>query len=531
MHLTYHVSDFLPECRAQALGNADRPLCALMAATASFVRGNDLGGLGKGMEPDQIDAALSDYLRRSGAPAERAELWLRGINGEKYGHAVMPNVLDDALDAYQINTLANLPCSGGIANVDMGLGKTIMGVSMAIGAAWNKRCAPTRCWIVCPLNAMGAWEPYLEELQKHYQDVKVLSVDSAHKFTAIPPIGGFLIIDEAHACKSGDSRRTKAMMQVRGQFDICFVATGTFLHAGIEACLALADLATPGMSAFSNKWACGEYFHCLVKKDIGGRSVAELEKPVGENLERFLAWIDRFTVSLMTDSKEVQDSGLVLPPQEIEDVGVNQPWPPLDEVAANLALTMMAESPDGTLPHASAVMHALLRGDMEAKWDAWVQAANDANALAEPWVFFAHYRETLDWLQAKMEEHQIPFVRVDGDVNVKDRQEAQRRFQAGEVGCFLGQTRAAGVSINLFRSAHSAMWDATTSAIDYAQALRRTRRRGQTRDCLHLDLMSNKLQQIAFKRLRDGKDFNARHAAWQETKTKLAATGRLKEDT
>jgi superfamily II DNA/RNA helicase len=167
-------------------------------------------------------------------------------------------------------------------------------------------------------------------------------------------------------------------------------------------------------------------------------------------------------------------------------------------------------------------MHAMLRADMPAKWEAWLAECETRNLLAEPRVVFAHYKDSLNWLDAKLKESGVSFVRVDGDTTQAERSEAVRAFQAGEVDVFLGQTTAAGISTNLVRAAHSAMWDATHKAIDYAQALRRTRRRGQRRVCLHLDLCSNALQMAAVERVRAGRDFNASHASWVAAKAKIA---------
>ena len=60
----------------------------------------------------------------------------------------------------------------------------------------------------------------------------------------------------------------------------------------------------------------------------------------------------------------------------------------------------------------------------------------------------------------------------------------------------LGQIQAAGVAINLFRAQVSVTLDVSWKGKDYAQALGRTCRRGQTEPCLNIDLIANKLGRI-----------------------------------
>jgi SNF2 family DNA or RNA helicase len=134
-------------------------------------------------------------------------------------------------------------------------------------------------------------------------------------------------------------------------------------------------------------------------------------------------------------------------------------------------------------------------------------------------VVFANYTATLDLMEQKLKDAAISYVRVDGAVTGQDRVQAQEQFQSGAVQVFLGQMSAAGISMDLFRTPYSIALDHPWKAEDYAQALARTHRRGQSQHCTHWDLYTNQLQKRVVARLRSGEAFNAETAEWQEVKT------------
>ncbi len=130
-------------------------------------------------------------------------------------------------------------------------------------------------------------------------------------------------------------------------------------------------------------------------------------------------------------------------------------------------------------------------------------------------VLFAEYHTTLDLVEQKLRDGGISYVRVDGSVTGAARLEARERFQAGDVQVFLGQIEAAGESIDLYRAYLSVALDHTQKSWKYSQALKRTCRRGQTRECHHFDLVCNPVQARCLKRLRAGEDFHLSLADYQ----------------
>lgn len=528
--LTYRIDDLLPGAALQAVHGADRGVCALTAAFASFARGNKLLGCAKGMTEDAIDRLFESSFRGEMIPLSRARMWRSAVNETRLFVEAPSRDGDGLADAmggltpslYQLAALPRLTIAGGMVAYDPGLGKTLI---TAIGARAYEvlsYAAPTRCWIIAPLNAMGAWTRYLPELRAIFPDVKVISIDSAHKLVgADRALGGVLIVDEAHNAGHMTARRTKALFQLRPAFDVCIGLTGTLLHVGVEAALTMLDLCIPGAGAFATRWRAGEYFHCLVKKDLGGRSVVKLERPTGPHAQAFLEHMSRYAVVLTQQSEEVRaEAGI--PNQHLHTIDMGGAEDEdIDDCIVRLVHQLLEGQPaNAPLPHASAVVHAALAEGAEEKWN-WI--LDQIDDPAEGLVLFAEYHTTLDLIEEKLKAGNISYVRVDGSVTGKAREDARERFQAGAVSIFLGQIEAAGESIDLYRGCISVALDHTQKAFKYSQALKRTCRRGQTRECHHFDLIVNPVQAKCLRRLRAGQDFHDDLADYQAALRKATA--------
>lgn len=499
------------KAKLQAVHTADRKLCAAVTAYASYLHTGKLYGTLANADQARVAAWLSDVCLTHSVDPVDFGVWAHALNGSLFdtGH-VPPTVLGLTLDPYQWAAIKGLTCAGGVIGAFMGAGKTAMATAAAVGHGGS------RCWIFCPLNAMPTWEDAkTRELSKYFSEVKIISIDSAHKYTAISE-GDVLIVDEVHRCGQGSARRTKALHTIRSRFRFCVCLTGTMVHAGVEKCLSIKDLAVPGLAIFARNWTAGETFKCLVKKKIGPRTVTALEKPTTER-EAFNQWLAIGVQLLSPDSKEVQ-SAFKLPGQELHEITLNDPWPPLEEDVARVANAAFEET--GEFPHAQAVAHFLARDGIGKKceWLAGELSGLDSGQV----VIFANYRDSLDACEELLHQMELSFVRVDGDVTGEDRSAAQRRFQTGEAQVFLGQIHAASESMNLQCANISITLDVSWSCIDYSQALARTHRRGQAAPCIHIDLVHNRLQARILDRLREGQDFAAECSSWQDIKRSLS---------
>lgn len=507
--IAYSIAD-LPGCAGAKLqttqGTVDRPLAAQVAAWASYARGRPLQGMLSGACQDSVRLACSEWSEASNVPLDRARLWFNGINGDKWSHPIDSHVGDLTLHDYQVDAIQNLSCAGGLLGLFMGAGKTAIGIAVI-------QSLKARSWVFCPLNAIPAWEkwrPYVEERCPGIE-YRVLSIDSAHKYTGAANAGGVLIVDEAHGAGSVGARRTQSLHAIRARFDYGLCLTGSAATGGIEKCLSMKDLAVPGLTGFSSKWKAGGHFKCLVKKRIGSRVVTALEEPSSQR-DAFMEWLGYQSTLLRPRANSVR-TAFQLPEQDIQDVRFRGPWLPLDQEVARVAKEIHAET--GEFPHAQAVMHALAGAGSEEKIAFLLE---ELHGSSEPLVCFAQYRRTLDSLCEALQGAGISFTRVDGDVTGDERAECERKFQSGEVQVFCGQIHAASVAMNLQRASHSVTLDCSQSAIDYEQSLARTCRQGQSRRCLHLDLAANHLQAAILRNVREGGNFNAECAEYQELK-------------
>lgn len=502
----------LPNAGLQGASTADRPLCALVSAYASWLSGQPLSGAWKLLSHKEQEMAFAESFKRLDVTMERATAWGNAVRG------TTKMVCDDedvphmgmSLDGYQMDALNQLTASGGVLALGCGLGKTATAFRAAIDSG-----AHSRIWILCPLNAMPTWERYRAALSHYFPEVQILSMDSAHKFVGASNTGGVIIYDEAHLLGDCDARRTKSCHALRPLFDFGLCLTGTLLHGGIEKTLSIMDLAVPGGALFANRWKAGEYFNCLVRKYIGTRKVTALEKPTGFHKEEFLKYISRLCISLNSHSESVRQS-IEIPEQDVHTVKLGEPWDATDVLVGRIVRARLAAGEE--LPHAQAVAHEMCRSGSDDK----IQWLMDLlGRTSGPVVVFAAYRETLDKAQAACEEAGISLVRVDGDVTGAARALCERTFQDGGARVFIGQMDAACVSMNLQNAQVSVALDHTWKAANYNQALARTCRRGQALRCTHYDLVTNELQDRVVARLAAAEDFDASLAEWQALKAAI----------
>jgi hypothetical protein len=499
LHITYSLLD-LPNSRPQAVHNADRRLCAYVAA----LRSHKIGGM---LPPGDVHKAIRDELNTLEVPPSRVKLWT----------ADLPLGIDDVpvtvagltLDEYQREAIARLRIGGGVLALGCGLGKTLTAIAAAIAA--HKWCLTPRILILAPLNALSSWKRYKDHLEALGWEVLISSMDSAHKLK-LPNRGGVIIYDEVHLQGHSTARRTKAAHDLRPLFDVGLCLTGTFLHGGVEKTLSMLDLAIPGAAGFANRWSCGEYFKCLVRKKLGQRVVTAIEKPSGSAKTAFFAYLSRYVIHLTSRSESVSRD-VSIPEQYIHTQLLGKPWRPMEEEAVDYIKTQMADGQP--IPHASEVAHYLCRQGVDDKVD-WLmeQLAGDD----EPVVVFAHYTDSIEAIRDRFLDEGVTYMTVDGATSASDRVMIRNEFIAGKYRVLLGQVIAAGIGMDGLqeRTRFSVMIDHPWRPDAYAQALARVCRRGQDHECHHVDLIANSLQQTVVDRLRAGTEFDAACHEWQE---------------
>ena len=489
----------------QVINGADRPICAAISALA-------FDGMKGMLIPDPRPRVLQ-YLEEHGIPGWRAHTWAAAVAGSRYAYSksIPASYAGIKLDDYQIDSIKRLTIAGGVLALGCGLGKTVL--ACAACDAFAAEVGASRIWIVCPLNAVPAWERMRPYLSKRFSEVAILSMDSGHKAVGVAPTGGCIIFDEAHLLGEPKARRTQAAHTIRKAFDFGLCLTGTLLHGGVHKALSILDLAVPGAAVFSSQWKAGEFFNCLARKKVGHRTVTSIVRPTGAAKEAFAQYLSTYTISLTAYSPEVR-TAFHLPQQHIKQVRLSEPWDSIDGSVEEVVLQILDR--EGRIPHMAEVAHLLARANIQSKVD-WIME----NLDDEPVVIFAQYIESLDHVEAALLDAGIPYVRVDGEVTGAARSECEQKFRSGSVQVFLGQMTAASVSMNLQTARFSIAVDHSWRAADYSQALARTARRGQEQETYHWDLLSNQFQAVILGRLLQAQDFDASLAEWQQAKLRI----------
>jgi len=515
LHVKYPIP--IEGAKMQSTNRADRRHCALTAALAALGRDENLSF--SGCRNPTFETFKQSFYQLD-VPLPRAALWARGVNLEPGPYAYADSVLGYELSEYQRDAINKMTIAGGVLALDTGLGKTLSTVSILEGVS---KVYGNRCFICCPVNAFGAWEPYVEHLKTLFKEVSIVSIDSLHKLKGLSAAeGGAIVWDEAHLLGVSATKRTREAHELRRCFDYGIGLTGTLLHGGVEKALSALDLSIPGSALFSSFWTAGDHFKCIVRKEVPGRgSVASLEKPTKASFEAFCAFLARTTVIVKKHSEVAKEASI--PPQDIETIQVGEPWLDVRELAIAWAREYIEEH--GEMPQAQACAAGLRREGLDSKIE-WLTMFLQSNA-DEPVVLFAWSLESLERLRTLLESMNMEYAYVDGSVTGKNRIAAKEAFQGGKVNTYLGQIDASCASIDLFRSHISIAIEHTNRSANYDQALGRTCRRGQIHRCTHYDVVSNSLQSKVLSRIRAGMDFDASVAEWIVVRDTLKSMGEL----
>jgi hypothetical protein len=316
--------------------DADQPVAALSMVVAYLLSGHQFDGALATLPVGKIHEELSAASFELGLPLEKIFEFARGLLVPLEHSFPMDFVPREVLGfnysphEYQVRAAAWAAArTGCILNFDCGVGKTYTAVMATLTAVRAGQCSRKRCFIVAPLTAVGTWDEALPALQQEFELVRVVSFDSLHHLEGLDwDSGGALIIDEAHAGKNADAKRSRNAFMVRTKFQWCTCLTATLLHTGCEALIALFDLACPGLSRFMSKWELGRYLDVIVTETIPGVGRRRrLVVPGADQVDALAHYMERAAVSLTYDHEDVAKT-LNLPPltREIREGWVMPEW-------------------------------------------------------------------------------------------------------------------------------------------------------------------------------------------------------------
>lgn len=284
-----------------------------------------------------------------------------------------------------------------------------------------------------------------------------------------------LICDEAHALKSTDSKRTKAVLAKNGiahHAKRSLMLTGTpILNRPVELYPILKTFAPQVMYPYNDYFRFAKRY-CDAWQDgfsfnvKGASNTEELNKKLREH----------YMIRRLTHEVEVQ-----LPKRSHEIIFIDSD----ESVISRLRVLDAASRRDfkhQTLDAGAGELATLRRETAEAKIDRGMDTIKEYVESTEKIVIFAYHRSVIDKLKTVLGEYGV--VALTGSTSQQERDKSIQSFKNDpNIKVFLGQIQAAGEGIDgLQEVCHNVLfleWSWVPGEIE--QACKRVHRLGQTR--------------------------------------------------
>ncbi|PIE02003.1 MAG: hypothetical protein CSA81_09085 [Acidobacteria bacterium] len=360
---------------------------------------------------------------------------------------------------------------GGILADDMGLGKTVQSIGLLKSLEQEHRLG--QCLIVVPTSLVYNWQA---ELQKFAPDLDycVFQPKDKNKLAEEkPPIlictyglltrhsdffesvqWNVVLFDEAQALKNIKAKRTGTMRKLKANSKFCLTGTPMENHYGEY--FSLIDLAAPGvlgeyetfMRTYSlkSKRPGHEAITFLRrktaplvlrrhKKDILDQLPDKVETTVLLDLEKEQARIYRDIATAW--NKRVRDA--------IDKKGEAQSQ--LEMLTALLRLRQVCSCPS--------IIPDMEYRKIPPKFELLIAELQTILAEGASVVVFTNFKKTLDQFQHLLEKHQLPVLRISGEVPRKKRAEILEQFDTSAEPMLLMMTlKTGGVGLNLTKASY-----------------------------------------------------------------------------
>lgn len=402
-----------------------------------------------------------------------------------------------ALYRYQREGVAWLaPRQGALVADDMGLGKTIQALTAAPANA--------PIIVVCPAVAKSVWE---REAAKWRADLKVAVLSGRGSFRApaagemvcvnydilsdeVPALlpGTVLILDEAHACASVKTQRTKRVRALskaaRDGGGKCWVLTATPLKNRPTELWNVLEAAGLAREAFGSWTGFLRAFNGT-KGRWGGYVFGNPTEQAAEMLRRVA--LRRCKADVLNDLPAKTYRTLPAPIDRATAKACDEAIAEIigDDKQLSLGLVEKAiatlKTTDVTFEKISAARAALAK----AKIPAMLEVVESYEEQGEPLVVFSAYRAPIDLLAKRG-----GWAVITGDTSNERRGEIVDAFQAGNLKGVACTIRAGGVAITLTRASNVLRVDREWNPALNVQAEDRCYRIGQKSAVLVTDLVA-----------------------------------------
>lgn len=399
---------------------------------------------------------------------------------------------------------------GGILGDQMGLGKTVQLIALAIHAVKRADRNNSNILIVVPSSLKGNWrKEFLKFSPKHQPyfhngpDRKFISRDLAQNKIVLTTYNTLVsdinllktipwelvICDEAHSLKNPDAQRRIALSLLKCKSK--FLATGTPIENELLDLWSLMDLIRPGLMGNRNEFKS----ICEVDLDYGvqiGKSIKPLilRRLVADVLESLPPIIEIDEVlecdSIFAEAYEDLRRGLV-------DSTKNMPT-----IAILQKLRIFCCYPVLAIPE--------LAGITDVKIDRLLEILDEILIQEDDKVLvFTSFHDSADYLlQILSQEYNGKFIRVvDGRDEQEIRDEIISEFtEADGFSILIANPRAAGEGLNIIAANHIIHFNREWNPQKENQANARARRPGQTKTVfVHRMFYMDTIEEVISERL------------------------------
>lgn len=419
--------------------------------------------------------------------------------------------MTEKLEQYQIEGAAFLAANYRASIFDEpGLGKT----AQAIRA--RELVKADRTIVICPAGVRQVW-PYQIRLwgrdnarvvkadsvfdlvawQRGKVDMLVMSYEQAVNWASDIASDYFdaLIIDESHYLKNPEAKRTKAIVGDKGDGagGIAGFASHVWCLTGTPIKNDPADLWVPLRLSGQTRLDFTAFQKRFFKQRVGTFSVSNsVRKEALPELQAMLR-----DMSLM---RTFDDVGSSLPPIRLDVLPVDGDSRPVVEYLKQYPglseRIIQSIETEGRLAFDDGTHIATLRSLIaEAKAPGYARLITEElkSGTIDKLVIMAHHRRAIQLVAEHLNQHGIRAEMIVGGTSERQREQTVRSFQDDPKGVrvIVGNITAAGTGLTMTAACRLDMLESSWTPADNVQAVRRIRRKGQTRPTLTRFVMLN----------------------------------------
>ena len=419
--------------------------------------------------------------------------------------------MTEKLEQYQIEGAAFLAANYRASIFDEpGLGKT----AQAIRA--RELVKAERSIVICPAGVRQVW-PYQIRLwgrdnarvvkadsvfdlvawQRGKIDVLVMSYEQAVNWASDIASDYFdaLIIDESHYLKNPEAKRTKAIVGNKGDGvgGIAGFASHVWCLTGTPIKNDPADLWVPLRLSGQTRLDFTAFQKRFFKQRVGTFSVSNsVRKEALPELQAMLR-----DMSMM---RTFDDVGSSLPPIRLDVLPVDGDSRPVVEYLKQYPglseRIIQSIETEGRLAFDDGTHIATLRALIaEAKAPGYARLITEElkSGTIDKLVIMAHHRRAIQLVAEHLNQHGIRAEMIVGGTSERQRELTVRSFQDDPKGVrvIVGNITAAGTGLTMTAACRLDMLESSWTPADNVQAVRRIRRKGQTRPTLARFVMLN----------------------------------------